>query len=136
MNRPSVAAAPSTSTVFPAPAGMNRSETRSSMQEIRVFPAPAGMNHVPALVRVFQSSIPRTRGDEPSLEVSWRESSLVFPAPAGMNQDTPYPEFTRTFVFPAPAGMNRKLITIRPSREGCIPRTRGDEPLRKVQPIA
>ena len=121
--RKQVAAAP-----FPARAGMNG--TRSAVSRtsfLNPFPARAGMNRrLP-----HSTTVPRTRGDEPSPATRWAvprtrgdEPSTIrgasrspFPARAGMNRTSRAGRahnrvparagMNRTAPFPARAGMNR-----------------------------
>jgi hypothetical protein len=97
------------------------------------FPAPAGMTHTPAIARPRCLRVPRTRGDDPRIEI--RISSLVSGSPPARGHMT---EVLREyFAFPARAGMTRTCSTgRRPTRR--VPRTRGDDPrkMRNVtQPI-
>ena len=53
--------------VFPARAGMNRSQHVACAKDVQVFPARAGMNRLHASIsRIEQTRVPRTRGDEPA----------------------------------------------------------------------
>ena len=52
---------------FPAHAGMNRTRTPMSWFSPMPFPAHAGMNRVSESMIPVDFTVPRTRGDEPSL---------------------------------------------------------------------
>ena len=72
--------------VFPAGAGMNRSDLRRMSLPYSVFPAGAGMNRTPDNTQCGRR-VPRRRGDEPLTHISAeRIFSVVFPAGAGMNR--------------------------------------------------
>jgi hypothetical protein len=133
--------------VFPAHAGMNRTEITPASQHI-----------------CFSSSVPRARGDEPERACAAGMTCRcnVFPAHAGMNPIGVVGHVTeRRDVFPAHAGMNRRGLDqavralpavfpahagmnpieagtrpIIPSagmnrRRGRVPRARGDEPMTR-----
>ena len=51
-----------------------------------VFPAPAGMNRIMNIILPRDTRVPRARGDEPQEFVKAAANLAVFPAPAGMNR--------------------------------------------------
>ena len=76
---------------FPARAGMNRRVRIRLTWGIGPFPARAGMNRRSAARQLSRGpvTVPRTRGDEPSLwdaATEVRPPSTPFPARAGMNR--------------------------------------------------
>ena len=51
-----------------------------------MFPAPAGMNRTQPRCELNEAGVPRTRGDEPMSRQPYAIGDYVFPAPAGMNR--------------------------------------------------
>ena len=95
--------------MFPARAGMNRVVRDGYARSDPVFPARAGMN--------------RSREQLTAIR------RVVFPARAGMNRRG---RARRPgYVFPARAGMNRSQCERHVARAN-VPRTRGDEPIGRV----
>ena len=105
-----------------------------------------------------KKSVPRPRGDEPSLVIDepWNPYERVFPAHAGMNRVRMLNgTFDGRHVFPAHAGMNRPPAQIFPCEMSVpahagmnrptvlsfdhatsVPRPRGDEPaIQTTKPI-
>ncbi len=90
------------------------------------FPAGAGINRLSTDAASLDCTVPRRRGDQPSLSVV---SSVLMPrSPQARGSTVPFAPLGGRFEpFPAGAGINR-LTPLRSDSFSTVPRRRGDQP--------
>ena len=95
----------------------------------RVYPACAGIDPTRSSYGMRRRSLPRMRGDRPSI-CAWSALEMVFTPHARGSTQEPIPAIVLGCVYPACAGIDRRL----PTKCGwlkSLPRMRGDRPFEK-----